>query len=249
LRVTVNGRGLDFLLDSGASGLFVDPGVAHELGLTPYGRASATIGGGDVDMGRVRIPQLQIGALQMQNVVFTTSPQDEQVEGSRIIGLMGFDLLASAITEVDFKAQTVTVYPRSQFDPAKLGLVSMPLQLDDGVPRVAASMEHVNGAFLIDTGAFSMLAYKNYVDKLPFAPIESNDYRIGTVGGAMNAQVRSVTDFAFAGILFRTATVVVPVESTFDISDYDAIIGRDALSAYQLYFDYADRMLYAKPNV
>jgi predicted aspartyl protease len=249
LRVNVGTRGLDFLLDSGAAGLFIDPGVAHQLGLTPYGRTSETIGGGDVDMGRVRIPQLAIGPLQLHDVVYTTTPHDVDVDGSRVIGLMGFDLLASAVTEIDFKKQTVTVYPRSSFDPQAMGLRAVPLQLDDGIPRVQASIEHVPGAFLVDTGAFSMLAYHPYVDKLPSTPIESTDFRIGTVGGAMDATLRDITDFIFGGIDFKSGQVVVPSASTFDITDYDGIIGRNALSVYQLYFDYADRTLWLKSNI
>ena len=248
VRASVNGRGLDFMLDSGASGLFIDPAIVHDLGLTPYGRQSETVGGGDVDIGRVRIPLMSIGSLQMHDVVFNTTPHNDQTANGRIIGLMGFDLLASAITEIDFKAQTVTVYPRAAFDPQKLGLIAVPLQIDDGIPRVQSSMEHVPGAFLIDTGAFAMLAYKNYVDKLPFAPIDDNDFALGTVGGEMSAQIRTVTDFIFGGVLFRSAQIVVPSRSTFDIPDYDAIIGRNALSVFQLYFDYANHILYVKRN-
>ncbi len=249
VRAQVQGRGLDFLLDSGASGLFIDPGVAHDLGLIPYGRQSQTVGGGDVDIGRIRIPQMSIGSLQVQNVVFTTTPQNDQTEDGRIIGLLGFDLLASAITEIDFKARTVTVYPRTAFDPQKLGLIAVSMQTDDGIPRVESSIEHVPGAFLIDTGAFGMLAYKNYVDKLAFAPIVSNDYRIGTVGGEMYTRVRNVNDFIFGGILFRTAQIFEPSQSTFDIADYDGIIGRNALSAFQIFFDYQQHVLYVKPNI
>lgn len=249
VRATVNGRGLDFLLDSGASGLFIDPGAAAGLGLSAYGRQSETIGGGDVDMGRIRIPQMQIGTLQLQNVVFTTSPYHEEADGSLLVGLMGFDLLASAVTEIDFRAETVTAYPDAQFDPKELGLVPVPLQTDDGIPRASASIEDVPGAFLVDTGATGTLVYENYARKLPSAPLLSDDYRIGTVGGTMNAQLHAVTDLRFGGILFRSANVIVPSSSTFDISDYDAVLGRDALAAYRLYFDYPHQMLYVKPNV
>jgi predicted aspartyl protease len=249
LRVNAGTRGLDFLLDSGAAGLFIDPGVAHQLGLTAYGRNRETIGGGDVDMGRVRIPQLSIGSLQLRDVVYTTTPHDSQVDGARIVGLMGFDLLASAVTEIDFKKQTVTVYPRAAFNPQALGLRAVPMQLDDGIPRVQASIENTPGAFLVDTGAFAMLAYHPYVDKLPFTPLETANFRIGTVGGAMDASVHSITDFIFGGVDFKSGEIVVPSASTFDITDYDGIIGRNALSVYQLYFDYANRTLWVKTNV
>lgn len=88
LQAKIGGRGYDFFLDSGASGLFIDPGVAHELGLTQFGRSRQTVGGGDVDFGSVRISQMSIGPLQMQNVAFTTSPFDFHTQGARVVGLI-----------------------------------------------------------------------------------------------------------------------------------------------------------------
>ncbi|HTV94222.1 MAG TPA: retropepsin-like aspartic protease [Verrucomicrobiae bacterium] len=160
----INGRGYDFLLDSGASGLTIDPGVVHGLGLSPTGRVSETVGGGDVDIGNVKIPQMSIGSLQLHDVVFDTVPFDQATDkDARLVGLMGFDFLASAIVEIDIKAKTLTLYPRSYFikntanTPA---LHAMQLQLDDGIPRVKASVEGVQGNFLVDTGASAMLAYR-----------------------------------------------------------------------------------------
>ena len=43
VRVTINGRGLDFPLDSGASGIVIDRDVARSLGLELLGRRSQTI--------------------------------------------------------------------------------------------------------------------------------------------------------------------------------------------------------------
>ncbi len=253
IRAQINGRGYDFLLDSGASGLTIDPGVAHELGLAPVGRASATIGGGDVDIGNVRIPQMSIGSLQLHDVAFDTVPFDQTTDkDARLVGLMGFDFLASAIVEIDIKAKTLTLYPRSYFIKNMAnapGLHPMQLQLDDGIPRVSASVEGVPGNFLVDTGAFTMLAYRDFVARLPSAPRDTKTTSIETVGGEMPAMVLHLSDFSFGGILFRAAEFIEPLGSTFDITDYDGIIGRNVLSVYQVYFDYTDRILFLKQNI
>lgn len=250
IRAQIGGRGYDFLLDSGADGLVIDPRVVHELGLTPFGRSSVTVGGGDVDNGNVRIPQISIGPLQLRDVVFTASPIDETTDkDARVVGLIGFDFLASAITGVDFKAKTLTLYPRSSFKANTPGLMALPMQLDDGVPRVDAAVEGVPGHFLIDTGAFSMLAYRDYVGKLPSAPRDPQTTAIGTVGGDMAAIVLHLSDFSFGGILFRSADFIEPAGSTFDELDYDGIIGRNALSVYQVYFDYPDGILFLRQNI
>lgn len=249
LRTDVGGRGLDFLLDSGASGLFIDPGIAHQLGLSAYGHSTETIGGGDVDMGRVRIPAMTIGQLKLDDVVFHTSPFDEEAGGARVVGLIGFDFFASGIIGIDFKAQTVTLYPRAQFQPSALGLRALPLQLDDGVPRTDAWVEGVHGHFLVDTGAFSLLIYHDFAQKLPTVATETNQAAIGTVGGTMPASVIDLRDLVFGGVRFEAAQAQEPATSTFDIEDYDGIIGRDVLATYASYFDYDDGYLYVKPNL
>jgi predicted aspartyl protease len=250
VRATVNGRGLDFVLDSGASGLFIDPVVARELGLTPYGRTADTIGGGDVEMGRVRIPEMSIGGLDMHDVVFTTSGFEEQAsDDTRAVGLIGFDFLASGIFAIDFKRQTLQLYSRDDFDPKSLGLSGLPLQLDDGVPRADAWIEGIHGHFLVDTGAFQMLIYHDFAGKLPSTIAVTHRSEVETVGGAMETSIVNVQNLIFGGVKYEMAQAIEPNSSTFDILDYDGLIGRDVLQNYQSYFDYADGMLFVKADL
>lgn len=248
IQAKIGDRGYDFILDSGSDGLTIDPAFAKELGLTLHGGVRETIGGGDVDEQFVRIPQMSIGPLQMHNVAFTALPFDIQSRDFRVVGLMGFDFLASALTEIDFKAKTLTLYPRNGFNPYAGGMRPVQMDLDDGIPRVKASFEDVPGNFLVDTGSTMTLAYSDYVHKLPSAPRDPYKTDIGTVGGALDVVVVHLSDFLFAGMQFRSVDVLEPTGSTFDIADYDGIIGRDALSAYKLTFDYADNILFVHDN-
>ncbi|HET9392255.1 MAG TPA: aspartyl protease family protein [Candidatus Rubrimentiphilum sp.] len=245
VRVTVNGRGLDFLLDSGAGGLAIDPGVAHQLGLTTYGRSNQTIGG-EVDVSRTRIPELDVGPLKLHDVAFSVIPMNYYTDGVRIVGILGCDFIASSIVGIDFQKSTVTLYPDS-FDPHALGMATLPLQMDDGVPRVQASFEGVPGFFLVDTGATGTVAYDTYVKKLKSAQPLDEGVSLNAIGGTVPAQLKQLTDLKFGGIHFGDAMVFVPSSSTFNLSDYDGILGRDVLSQYQLYFNYAKRQLYIKP--
>jgi predicted aspartyl protease len=236
IQAKIGDRGYDFILDSGTAGLTIDPRFAAELGLTAHDRM-------------VRIPQMSIGPLQMHNVAFDAVPFSAQARGYRVVGLIGFDFLASAITEIDFKAKTLTLYPRSAFAASMAGQRALPLQLDDGLPRTKASVEGVPGNFLVDTGSFMMVAYKDYVAKLPSTPRDPYTTDVDTVGGPLGTMVLHLSDFAFGGILFRSVDVLEPTGSTFDILDYDGIIGRDALKAYKVTFDYADGILFLHDNI
>lgn len=54
-RGTVNGRTVDFLVDTGASGVAIPASLARELGLEPEGQARASTAGGNVVGSVVRI--------------------------------------------------------------------------------------------------------------------------------------------------------------------------------------------------
>lgn len=246
VRVQIGDRGLDFLLDSGASDILLDPGVAHDLGIQAQGKFSTTIGG-NFDMSLASVPHMSAGPLQMRDVVVNLGPIDQHVDGARIVGLLGFDFLASAVPCIDFKNQRVTLYPRHDFIAQAASLQAMPMMVDDAVPRIPVNVENVPGWFLLDTGAFATMMYNTYLSKLHDASISDEGINgISAVGGSVRVRPYAVTDFAFGSVLFRRADVLVPQESTFDLLDYDGIIGRDVLSSYQVWLDYADRQAFVK---
>jgi hypothetical protein len=245
-RVTIAGRGLDFLIDSGASDILLDPGVAHDLGIAGYGRSTSTVGG-DFDTSLALVPKMTVGSLEMRNVAVKLGPMDERLGSTRIVGLLGFDFLASAIPCANMHAQTVTFYSRAGFAQRTAQFAALPMMVDDGVPRVPATFEGIQGWFLIDTGAFGTLLYENYLQKLPNAHVvQTGISGLTAVGGDVPTRSYAVSDFAFGSALFRNAVVTVPQISTFDLLDYDGIIGRDVLSTYEVCLDYANRQAFLR---
>jgi predicted aspartyl protease len=244
VRLTINGRGLDFLLDSGASGIFIDPGVAHELGLPVYGKTTNTIGG-NYDESRTIVPDAVVGNLHMKNVAIYVSPIDDRHPLAKVVGLLGYDFIASAIVGVNYKDETVTLYPHGS-SPTQEVVTKIPVELDDDVPRASASFEGVAGKFLIDTGAFGTLIYNDYFQRLPNHSNLKGTERVGFVGGVVPTAKYTIYNLDFGGVMFKNAPVVVPQSSLADFQDYDGILGRDVLVAYDLYFDYAGQAIYAK---
>lgn len=247
VRLTINGRGLDFLFDSGSSGIFIDPGVAHELGLKTYGRVTGTIGG-NFDESRTIVPDVSVGDLHMKNVEFGVAPISDNYPLVKVVGLLGYDFIASAIIGADYGASTLTAYPHGS-SPTQEVVSKVPVDLDDGVPRAAASFEGVPGNFLVDTGAFATMIYPRYFDRLPNRSNLKGTEGVAFVGGTVRAAQYRIYDLDFGGVLFRNADVIVPQSSLADgddYDDYDGIIGRDVLIGYTIYFDYAGQALYVR---
>lgn len=248
VRVNVGTRGLDFLLDSGASDILLDPGVAHELGIQQYGKSTTTIGG-DFDTSLARVNHMDVGPLGMSNVAISLGPIQDQLADARIVGLLGFDFLASGITCIDFKNRQITLFSRTTFIARTAGFVPEPMMVDDGVPRIPASFEKVPGWFLLDTGAFGTVLYNDYVRKLPSAHVTDSPIDgLSAVGGDVDVRAYATNDFIVGPVMFRNAVVYVPQQSTFDMLDYDGIIGRDALSVFDVCLDYADRQVFLRTD-
>ncbi|HEV3155314.1 MAG TPA: aspartyl protease family protein [Candidatus Baltobacteraceae bacterium] len=245
----VNGKPVNFLLDSGASNLVIDSGFAASLGAKSYGHHGADIGG-KVDRSQTMLDSVDIGDLHLRNVAFTELPFSQNDDGYQVSGLLGFDFIASSVVQIDFKAGTVTLLPRSSFDPDALHLNQVQAQLDDGIPRVQMSSEGVPGWFVLDTGSFVTMAYRQYVDKLPSAPmVQSDDDHFIAVGGENAAERRALSDVVFGGIKFGVVYAMMPKTAHFELYGYDGLLGRDVLAEYKIYFDYLDGSVYVTPNV
>jgi hypothetical protein len=245
IRATIGGRGLDFALDSGASGLTIDPGVAHQLGLTTHGKATDAAFGGDVDVSRTIVPSMQLGPVDIHNAAFDVVPFGDDGVDTRLVGLLGYDVFASAIVGVDFKHQTVALYSREAFLQAEQGLFPVPIQLDDGIPRAPVTIEGIKGGFLVDTGSFASLAFDSFISKLPNVTPAFGEHvpHISGVGGDVAFGAARVKNMNFGPLTFQEVDFVVPI-SYVPLEDYDGILGRNALQRYVLFFDYADKVIY-----
>ncbi|MGH7736643.1 MAG: aspartyl protease family protein [Candidatus Tyrphobacter sp.] len=255
LHATIGGQSVDLVLDSGSTDFNLDPGAAARLGLTVTGKRRGSVGG-PLDVSQTIVPEMTIGPLTMRNVAFTVLPvEDIGDEGARPVGLIGCDFFQSAIVGVDFKDRTLTLYPRSTFDPQALGLVAVPIRTNNCVPEVAAMIEGVHGLFLVDTGADLTLLSHSYLRKLSYvqraddsSSMFSSTGYVEFLGGQAAVHTYVVNDFVFAGTEFRTGYVQALDSDNDVLGDDDGTIGRNVLRAFKVYFDYADGVAFFKVN-
>jgi len=129
VRVTVDGRGLDFLLDTGSSINSIDPGVAHDLQLVASGK-HAVINGRQIDASQTTVAEMHVGPLTLKDVPTTVLPWNNDTEGARIVGILGCDFIAGSVVGIDFGKATVTLSAR--------GLQSLRPRSDCPAPAKAA---------------------------------------------------------------------------------------------------------------
>ena len=167
LQVRANSTGpYWFLLDTGSISMVLDTELAEKLALSG-GETFEASGGGE---GSITASVGGGVALAVGNLEVSTGPVDilpinraiSFSEGLRVDGLLGHDLFANLVVEIDYAGQVITFHERRQFSYKGRGVV-VPLQMVRGHPFVNAELvsargDSIAGSFLVDTGWRSALS-------------------------------------------------------------------------------------------
>jgi len=249
VRLTIAGRGLDFLLDSGAGDIAVDSGMAQALHLATFGKVTQEIAG-QFDRSTAIVPEIRIGDLLMHDVIVSTIPfQSQPTADTKIVGLLGFDFFKDAVVRIDYARGTVDAIDPSRF-VAPQAAVSLPVALDDGVPLVSAEVGDDEGDhFIIDTGSTFTIIFSGFAADHPDAVAdqggglaERREYPTLAqgVGGQVLLVPTEIRSLRFAGAQFEYVQVYVThAARALEREDEDGLIGAPTLSRFIVYLDYA----------
>ena len=260
VRLSINGRGLDFKLDSGTSGIALDAGVADQLGLKRYGESTHAVAG-TFEAANTIVPEMRIGDLTLNDVSISALPFNyQQDHDTKIVGLLGYDFLAGAVIKVDYYNGTVDAYDPGSFVPPTGTVYPLSLKLDDAVPVVSASLGETGGNdFIIDTGSTLVVLFQGFAQKhaaelpaLSYTIANKTYYPLVTaegVGGLFELQPATVKHFVAGASLddFRVYDIVDSV-ADFQGEDQNGLIGYQFLRYFDVYFDYNDSLVLLQPN-
>jgi hypothetical protein len=245
LPVAIGARTYDFLLDTGAAGIVVDPSIIGENKLERYGtRVGATIG--TFSETTSIVPMLGIGPLRMHNIVVrVVNVPFVADERTHIAGLLGFDFFADAVVHVDFERGIVSAIAPGSFH-ASPDAVTVPLALDDKTPDVRARVGGAFGRIVLDTGANRSVFTTAFASRADFGATDpATNSRFRGMGGTGTAETVRIKDFELAG-LGQSDPLVDISNADFDAEDVDGTAGTDLLRPYDLFFDYRASALYVR---
>jgi len=262
LRVMVGDRGLDFILDSGAAGIFIDSEVVKELGLKSSASFSA-VTAGRYQTSFATIPEMRVGDLTMRNVAVEAGPLAYDfgpytLERTKAVGLIGYDFLRSIGVTIDYAHRRATAYPAGKYVPPVMTPESdiLPIRLGDHVPEISATInsapaEHI----LVDTGASSFMVFDYFALRFPEAlstrvttRVNNLDYVPQGVGGGFETKhilLQEVDVGRYHLPKIDTLQVISPRRFQFNL---DGLVGSDFLEHFTVGFDYAGGKMYLVHN-
>jgi clan AA aspartic protease (TIGR02281 family) len=258
VRVVVAGRGLDFLLDTGASGIVIDETVARELGLPFHDRRSA-VTAGRYTTARTVIPEMRVGELVMKDVAAQIVPQgwNESI-GIKTVGLLGFDFLAELGVTIDYEKGRVTVVPETAYDaPSDPHALVLDVRIGTGQPLTTAAINGVIGErFLLDTGgAGPLLLYDYFARRHPEAVTDAHGggaraqpMHLYGIGGDIETRPYQLASFKLGTVNFTDIIAYRIASKGAYASATDAQIGPEFFKLFTLGLDYANNRVYLVPN-
>ena len=260
VRVNIEGRGIDFMLDSGASGIVIDSGVVGALNLPTYGKFHEPSGSSVATL--TIVPEIRVGRLRLSNVVAAMGPFNVPTLNyeARQQGILGYDFIAGAVIHVDYFNHKVEAIRKEDFHPEEVAnAAEIPVVLDDGVPLSRLWIgSTASERFIIDTGANDVTVFSAFARANPDDVRDQgkgNDVQwffryiaLFTTSGMYRVAPTQLKSLIFGPTRFGEVMAMEPEHAERFEGDYDGLIGYQVLQFYDVYFDYADRRVIVAPN-
>ena len=272
LPISINGaKASNFILDTGVGSTLLF-GVS-EKGISLENSESVFISGlGDgtpiqafiaksnrLELGRLRADSLDV--LVLENDIFDIS----QHMGMHIHGLIGYDLLADFVTEINYQHRTVTFYEPDLFRKkslTKLRLLrwkNIPLILVNKKPYLTARFQHGRSSqpiainLLIDSGmsgALSLFTETNSHIVLPHGKIRAN---VGLgLSGDIEGYLGRISSFEIAGISYENPVAAYPdsaeIHNAYQIVERNGSVGAEILRRNKIILNYRGSEMYLRSN-
>lgn len=248
---------LQFIFDTGSSGISLDSSTAAYLGLQPVYSGYAIRGvGGIRKVPFVNGRSLQLGSIRADSLDFHVNDYSvlTSVYGVRIDGIIGYSLLSRYVIRIDQELQQmdwfaagVNVYPRRGY--------RMKLEMDK-LPSHAAYVQDVRGEqsrFLIDLGAgLNLLFSRRYVqssgllDNTRKRWIKSGE----GIGGRIEMELTTMRQLRIGPYRFRQVPINI-FDDDFNVTNYPewaGLIGNDLLRRFQVVLNYPAKEMHLLPN-
>jgi hypothetical protein len=248
---------LNFILDTGSSGISLDSATAQYLGMQPV-PTERTIRGiaGIRKVNFLYDRKLHFPGLTVEGLDFHINDYDilTTVYGERIDGIIGYSVISRYIMKINYDSMKLEFhtkgsirYPKNGYllKPAIGQLVSQPMRIRDE--------KAIYSRFLFDLGAgLCMLLSREFVqDSAFFSKKRKRFVKEGEgLGGKIDMELTVMKEVRLGPYKFRQVPVFI-FDDEYNVSSYPymgGILGNDLLRRFNVILNYAKGDIYISPN-
>jgi predicted aspartyl protease len=225
-------KGLNFVLDTGASPTVLDRRLAQKLGLQEFPAKIAVLEG-SVLAGQATMPSLEFGPIRRDN--FNVLIEDlsfvQKALPIRVDAVVGLDVLGQFPFEIDYTSREI------RFGWFPLLASSLPFRIRAGLPVVDAELNHFSVHLLVDTGESSLILFRARTQPVSPVKIGSSQPRAYT-GGEFDRKLVRLQSVRIGEEEFGDKPAfLVPSRSDEVQDDFDGSIGPAALGITKIAID------------
>jgi len=251
--VSINGRPVVALLDTGAAASWVDEDLAAELGIGalwklataegasgPYVRNDRTVPAG-VRIGSVVSEEKTLGLLDV-DAIFGVLPEGEAMPRA----IIGLDILRNYVIELDFDRSVASFTPADAYAdfPAE-GAIA--LERASGLRLLRTKLDGVDALAVVDTGATSAVHLSvDFEGAGDLGRRPGSQTLVSSIGGIHQRPVTSLDQVEFAGRTFANAPLTLSAQPLGN--RIDAVIGMQLLGQFNLILDFSRSRMWMTPN-
>lgn len=248
---------LNFVLDTGSSGISLDSATAEYLGMNPV-PSERTIRGiaGIRKVNFLYNRSLHFPGLTVENLDFHINDYEllTTVYGERIDGIIGYSIISRYILKIDYDSMKLSFfskgtmrYPKGGYllKPTISQLVSQPMRVKDE--------KAIYSRFLFDIGAgLCLLLSREFVDDSAFFNKKRKRYikEAEGLGGKIDMELTVMKEARVGPYKFRNVPVFI-FDDEYNVSSYPymgGIVGNDLLRRFNVILNYGKGDIHITPN-
>lgn len=239
--VQIEGRSLNFLLDTGSTASAIDPAVAEALGLMSQGKEEVLKNFRRIQADTVEVASLKLGKSSFNRVKLAEinlAPISGAV-GTPVDGVLGADILEGFIFKVAYSRGLLLVGTLDTVGPPGK---AVPLRRTSGQFLIKATLISVPGELVLDTGTNSTnVSWKIWEDiSRTWTPKNVVEGMVRAGNPTSSAIVVCMPEVTVGGVTLKNLAIRAQRrsdEGAFSAEDFNGILGSDILRQFEVTFD------------